>query len=78
MDRLKLPPETVTTIIFYPIGISGDKIEIDPMTRKSKIFKQNALTYDIENIAACTVMDERSNGKQGKTTSDHYFFKQIY
>ena len=44
------------------IGISGEKIEIDPVSGKG-LFKQKASTHFIEDVGACTILDEKSSGK---------------
>ncbi|XP_048245100.1 target of rapamycin complex 2 subunit MAPKAP1-like isoform X2 [Haliotis rufescens] len=47
------------------LGVSGEKVEIDPVTNKGtgRLFKQKAVTYDADNIADCDIVENRSNGK---------------
>jgi len=48
---------------FYP-GISGDKIEIDPLSTKG-LFKSKPkpVTIDIEDIAACLLTESKHQGE---------------
>ena len=43
-------------------GISGEKIEIDPVLKGKFSFKQKPVTYDTESIASCTLLEEKSSG----------------
>lgn len=46
------------------LGISGDKIEIDPVQQKSSKFpfvKQKAVTHDMDSVAWCKITDTRSS-----------------
>ncbi|XP_013405227.1 target of rapamycin complex 2 subunit MAPKAP1 [Lingula anatina] len=49
------------------LGISGDKIEIDPVSSKAStrtLFqKQKPSNYNIEDVAACELIEEKSTGK---------------
>ncbi|XP_077986303.1 target of rapamycin complex 2 subunit MAPKAP1-like [Glandiceps talaboti] len=48
------------------LGISGDKVEIDPVSQqKSTKFwsRQKAVSYEVENIASCDIVDERHTGR---------------
>ncbi|KAK3593720.1 hypothetical protein CHS0354_013618 [Potamilus streckersoni] len=47
------------------LGISGEKIEIDPVGSKgsSRLFRQRAVTYDADSIADCEVIEEKNTGK---------------
>ncbi|XP_067661871.1 target of rapamycin complex 2 subunit MAPKAP1-like [Haliotis asinina] len=47
------------------LGVSGEKVEIDPVTNKGtgRLFKQKAVTYDADTIADCDIVENRSNGK---------------
>ncbi|KAL5011995.1 hypothetical protein ScPMuIL_010546 [Solemya velum] len=47
------------------LGISGEKVEIDPISSKSssKLFRQRAVTYDADSIAACDMLEEKSTGR---------------
>ena len=44
------------------VGISGEKIEIDPVLKAKFSFKQKPVTYDTESIASCTLIEEKSSG----------------
>ncbi|GFN77552.1 target of rapamycin complex 2 subunit mapkap1 [Plakobranchus ocellatus] len=65
------------------LGISGDKIEIDPMSVKgtARLFRQKAVTYDADSVAACDISETKSNGKavfrmtylNGMDYKHHYF-----
>ena len=51
-------------------GVSGDKIEIDPVsqpkTTAAKFWssKQKAVSIDTDRLAACAITDEKPSGKQ--------------
>lgn len=47
------------------LGISGEKIEIDPVASKSstRLFRQRAVTYDADSIASCDLIEEKDGGK---------------
>jgi len=47
------------------LGISGDKVEIDPVQQKGKFWSRphKAASYSIEAIASCELMDEKNKGK---------------
>lgn len=48
----------------YFLGITGEKIEIDPLAaNKTVLFKQKAATYIMEDIAACLLLEEKSSGE---------------
>ncbi|KAK3707513.1 hypothetical protein RRG08_016608 [Elysia crispata] len=65
------------------LGISGDKIEIDPLAVKgtARLFRQKAMTYDADSVAACDITETRSSGKavfrmtylNGMDYKHHYF-----
>ncbi|CAG5127024.1 unnamed protein product, partial [Candidula unifasciata] len=65
------------------LGISGDKIEIDPVSVKgtARLFRQKAFTYDADCIAACEIIETKSNGRavfkmtylNGHDYKQHYF-----
>uniref|UniRef100_A0A0B7A0Q7 Target of rapamycin complex 2 subunit MAPKAP1 n=1 Tax=Arion vulgaris TaxID=1028688 RepID=A0A0B7A0Q7_9EUPU len=65
------------------LGISGDKIEIDPVSMKgtARLFRQKAVTYDADCIAACDVTETKNNGRavfrmiylNGHDYKHHYF-----
>ncbi|KAH3777865.1 hypothetical protein DPMN_179313 [Dreissena polymorpha] len=46
------------------LGISGEKVNIDPVVSKSsaRIFRQKAVTYDADNIASCDIFEEKDGG----------------
>lgn len=44
-------------------GISGEKVEIDPKGGKRLIFKQRAVSYPMEDIVECMMLEEKSSGK---------------
>ena len=48
----------------WPTGISGEKVEIDPVATKGsmKFLRQKAVTYDADTIASCDVVEEKSSG----------------
>jgi hypothetical protein len=45
------------------LGISGEKIEIDPVQKNSKfvLVKQKPINHDIDMVAWCETVDSRSN-----------------
>lgn len=45
-------------------GISGEKVEIDPVASKSgtRLFRQRAVTYDADSIASCDMIEEKDGG----------------
>lgn len=47
------------------LGVSGEKVEIDPVASKGTtlFFRQKAVTYEADMIAACDLQEEKSNGK---------------
>lgn len=47
------------------LGISGEKVEIDPVASKSgtRLFRQRAVTYDADSIASCDMLEEKDGGK---------------
>lgn len=47
------------------LGISGEKVEIDPVASKSgtRLFRQRAVTYDADSIASCDLLEEKEGGK---------------
>ncbi|XP_052231505.1 target of rapamycin complex 2 subunit MAPKAP1-like [Dreissena polymorpha] len=47
------------------LGISGEKVDIDPVVSKSsaRIFRQKAVTYDADNIASCDIFEAKNGGK---------------
>lgn len=65
------------------LGISGDKLEIDPVSIKgtARLFKQKPMTYDADCIAACDITDTKTNGRSafrmtylsGHDYKHHYF-----
>ncbi|CAL1529769.1 unnamed protein product [Lymnaea stagnalis] len=65
------------------LGISGDKIEIDPVSVKgtARLFRQKAVTYDADCVAACDITETKSNGRavfrmtylNGTDYKQHYF-----
>jgi len=61
----------VRTKVDIHLGISGEKVEIDPQQQATwSVYKQKAATYDMDNIVSCEVVD-----KQGE---DRQVFKMIY
>ncbi|KAH9489128.1 Target of rapamycin complex 2 subunit mapkap1 [Bulinus truncatus] len=65
------------------LGISGDKIEIDPVSGKgtARLFRQKPVTYDADCVAACDITETKSNGRavfrltylNGTDYKQHYF-----
>lgn len=56
-------PTEFTTSFFYITGVSGEKVEVDPVGSKgAKFFKQRAMTYDADSIASCEILEEKSIG----------------
>ena len=53
---------SVQVLFYLFVGISGEKIEIDPVLKAKFSFKQKPVTYDTESIASCTLLDEKSSG----------------
>jgi len=49
--------------MFVTTAISGEKIEIDPVLGKALLFKQKAVTHDTDNIACCSLLDEKHSGR---------------
>ncbi|ESP00893.1 hypothetical protein LOTGIDRAFT_180365 [Lottia gigantea] len=47
------------------LGISGEKVEIDPVISKgaSRLFRQRAVSFDADSIADCHLLEQKSNGK---------------
>ncbi|XP_052790210.1 target of rapamycin complex 2 subunit MAPKAP1-like isoform X2 [Mya arenaria] len=47
------------------LGVSGEKVEIDPVVGKgsARLFRQRAVTYAADNIAACDIMEDKDGGK---------------
>jgi hypothetical protein len=45
-------------------GISGEKVEIDPVASKSgtKLFRQKPVTYEADSIASCDMIEEKDGG----------------
>ena len=61
----------VRTKVDIHLGISGEKVEIDPRQQPSwSVYKQKACTYDMDNIVSCEVVE--SQGEERKV------FKMIY
>jgi len=61
----------VRTKVDIHLGISGEKVEIDPQQQATwAVYKQKAATYDMDNIVSCEVVD-----KQGE---DRQVFKMVY
>lgn len=53
-------------IILIILGVSGEKVEIDPVGSKgAKFFKQKAMTFDADNIASCEILEEKASGNYG-------------
>lgn len=48
----------------YSTGISGEKVEIDPVASKSgtRLFRQKAFTHDADSIASCDILEEKDGG----------------
>ena len=47
------------------LGISGEKVEIDPVSSKRQsvlTLRQKAVTYDIDRIASCDILEDRGGG----------------
>lgn len=46
------------------LGVSGEKVEIDPVSSKSKsiLLRQKAVTYDADRIASCDILEDRGGG----------------
>ncbi|KAL4223239.1 Target of rapamycin complex 2 subunit mapkap1 [Mactra antiquata] len=47
------------------LGVSGEKVEIDPVASKSssRLFRQRAVTYDADSIGSCDIAEEKDGGK---------------
>ncbi|KAJ9576464.1 hypothetical protein L9F63_006677 [Diploptera punctata] len=48
------------------LGVSGEKIEIDPVIQQkvsAKLFKQKAVSYDMDCIGACDLTDTKSSSR---------------
>lgn len=63
----------VRTKIDIHLGISGEKVEIDPQQQQPtwSVYKQKACSYDMDSVVSCEVVD-----KQG--TEEREVFKLIY
>jgi len=61
----------VRTKVDIHLGISGDRVEIDPQQQATwTVYKQKAATYDMDSIVSCEVVD-----KQG---DERKVFKMVY
>ena len=61
----------VRTKVPIHLGISGEKVEIDPRQQPSwSVYKQKACTYDMDNIVSCEVVEDQGEGRK--------VFKMIY
>ena len=61
----------VRTKIDIHLGISGEKVEIDPQQQPTwSVYKQKACTYDMDNIVSCEVVSGQ--------TEERKVFKMIY
>ncbi|XP_065179446.1 target of rapamycin complex 2 subunit MAPKAP1-like [Sycon ciliatum] len=47
------------------LGISGKRLEVDPVTRRSALFssKEKPLSYDMASIVYCELQEEKGNGR---------------
>ena len=60
----------VRTKIDIHLGISGEKVEIDPQQQQGwSVYKQKAATYDMDTIVSCDLVSE---GEERKV------FKMVY
>ena len=52
------------SFVFHCLGVSGEKVEIDPVSSKSKtiLLRQKAVTYDADRIASCDILEDRGAG----------------
>lgn len=48
----------------FSTGISGEKVEIDPVASKSgtRLFRQKPVTYEADSIASCDILEEKDGG----------------
>ena len=61
----------VRTKIDIHLGISGEKVEVDPQQQPTwSVYRQKAATYDMDNIVSCEVVDRAGEERQ--------VFKMIY
>lgn len=53
-------------LMYFP-GVSGEKIEIDPVLQQRVSAKfwvrQKAATYDMDSVVACDLLDAKSNSR---------------
>ena len=53
-----------TRLFLAFVGVSGEKVEVDPVQGKGILFKHKANTLEMEDIVSCTLLDkERPSGK---------------
>ncbi|XP_064649782.1 target of rapamycin complex 2 subunit MAPKAP1-like isoform X2 [Lineus longissimus] len=60
--RASMPQKLFSRSKEVQLGISREQIEIDPVSNR-KAANQKAYTYDMDAIAACDMLDEKSTGK---------------
>jgi len=61
----------VRTKVDIHLGISGEKVEIDPQQQATwSVYKQKAATYDMDSIVSCEVVDKQGEERQ--------VFKMVY
>lgn len=60
------------------LGISGEKLEIDPLQQKSSKFwsRQKALHYPIEAIASCDILEQKSTRCVFRIVYSFSFYEQ--
>lgn len=51
--------------LFFPSGVSGEKVEIDPVAVRgtARLFRQRAVTYEADSIADCHLLEKKANGE---------------
>ena len=55
----------VRTKVDIHLGISGEKVEIDPRQQPSwSVYKQKACTYDMDNIVSCEVVETQGENRK--------------
>lgn len=66
---------TWLTIVFS--GISGEKVEIDPVTNQKASTKfwirQKPISIDSDHLCACDLVEERSPSEYTEAVESHFF-----
>lgn len=67
---MKKPIHTIVNsscMLWMFAGVSGEKVEIDPVVQQKVSakfwYRQKAVSYDMDNIAACDLIDAKANSR---------------